>query len=61
MTIEGEDKKIAETIIENSESKNFEILTMDSMQSVTAEDVKSGITYLSIMETNLEVLKEALK
>ena len=60
MTIEGEDKKIAETIIENSESKNFEILTMDSMQSVTAEDVKSGITYLSIMEDNLSVLKKAL-
>ena len=55
--IEGSDKKIAETIIENSNAKN--ILTLDSMQAVTAAD--SGVTYLSIMEKNLKVLKEALK
>ena len=33
---------------------------MDSMQSITADDVKNGITYLSVMEQNLGVLKEAL-
>jgi zinc transport system substrate-binding protein len=31
------------------------------MQSVTANEVKNGMTYLSIMENNLNVLKEALK
>ena len=33
---------------------------MDSMQSTTSKDVTSGTTYLSVMEKNLAVLKEAL-
>ena len=37
------------------------ILTMDSMQSSTAADVEAGETYLSVMEKNLEVLREALQ
>ena len=61
MTIDGSDKKIAETIKENTSSKDQEILTIDSMQSTTAEDISKGATYLSIMEGNLEVLKQALK
>jgi zinc transport system substrate-binding protein len=31
------------------------------MQSVTAKDVRGGTTYLSIMEKNLSVLKDALR
>ena len=61
MTIEGTNHKIAETIIENTSDKNQNILVMDSMQSVTSKGVEEGITYISIMESNLEVLKEALK
>ena len=61
MTIEGTDHRIAETIIQNTQSKDQKVLTLDSMQSVTAADVKKGTTYLGIMESNLEVLKEALK
>ncbi len=61
MTIEKSDQKIAKTIIKNTKSKDRNILTLDSMQSVTSDDVKNGTTYLSIMESNLEVLKEALK
>lgn len=61
MTIEGTNHSIAETIIENTSDKNQNILVMDSMQSVTSKGVEEGITYLSIMESNLEVLKEALK
>lgn len=61
MTIEKSDQKIAKTIIENTKSKDRNILTLDSMQSVTSDDVKNGTTYLFIMESNLEVLKEALK
>ena len=60
MTIEGSDKKIAETIISNTQTKDQQILTMDSLQSVTSEDVANGTTYLSVMESNLGVLKEAL-
>ncbi len=61
MTIEGTDHRIAETIVQNTDSKDQQILTMDSMQSTTAQDVAGGATYLTIMEKNLEVLKEALK
>ena len=60
MTIEGSDHRIAETIISNTNTQDQQILTLDSMQSVTAEDVASGITYLSIMEENLEILRQAL-
>lgn len=61
MTIEKSDQKIAKTIIENTKDKNQNILTLDSMQSTTSEDVKNGATYFSIMESNLNVLKEALQ
>ena len=60
MTIEGSDHGIAQTIIENTSSANAEILTLDSMQSVTSDDISSGVTYLSAMENNLEVLSQAL-
>ena len=60
LTIEGKSHKIAETIVENTAEKNQKILTMDSMQSMTSEDVANGTTYLSVMEQNLSMLKEAL-
>lgn len=61
MTIEKSDQKISKAIIENTKDKNQKILTLDSMQSATSDDVKAGTTYLSVMEDNLEVLKEALQ
>jgi len=59
--IEGSDHKIAETIKNSTASKDQEIVEMDSMQSVTSSDIKNGVTYLSIMEKNLDALKRALK
>ena len=61
MTIEGPNKKIAETIIQNTKDKNQDILTLNSMQSTTEQDIESGETYLGIMQQNLEVLKKALQ
>ena len=60
LTIEGAQHKIAETIVQNTTAKNQKVLTMDSMQSTTSKDVANGTTYLSVMEQNLSVLKEAL-
>ena len=60
LTIEGKNHKIAETIVQNTAGKNQKILTMDSMQSTTSQDVARGRTYLSLMAKNLDVLKEAL-
>ena len=58
---ESADQTIANTIISNTKEKQQQILVLDSMQSVTASDLINGTTYLSIMESNLNVLKEALK
>ena len=60
-TIENSDQKIAETIISNSNSKDAQILTMDSMQTTTSADVENGVTYLGVMESNLKALSEGLK
>ena len=61
ITIEKSDGKIANAIIENTKNKNQKVLVLDSMQATNAEDIKNGATYLSIMKTNLDSLKEALK
>jgi zinc transport system substrate-binding protein len=62
LTIEGSDTKIARTVLEASKnSKGAEILTLNSMQSVTDEQINAGMDYLSIMRSNLEILKKALK
>ncbi len=61
MTIEGTDHRIAETIVQSTKGKDQQILSLDSMQGTTSEDAAGGSTYLSVMESNLEVLKEALK
>lgn len=55
--IDGSDGSIARTVVEATESKTAEILTLNSMQSALGEED----TYLSVMEENLEVLKQALK
>lgn len=60
MTIEGTNHKIAETIIQNSNNKNREILTLNSIQSINTKDIENGIDYLSIMQNNLDILKKAL-
>ena len=60
LQIESADGSIARTVVENTKDKDQQILTMDSMQSTTAQDVAAGAAYLAIMEQNLDVLKSAL-
>ena len=60
LTIEGDNHRIAETIVGNTQAKDAKVLAMDSLQGTTGEDVKNGATYLGAMEANLEVLKQAL-
>ena len=38
----------------------YAILSMNSMQSCTMKDVSEGVTYLSVMESNLDALQQAL-
>ena len=58
LKIESSDGNIAHTIKQNTNNKNQQILTLDSMQSTTLKD---GATYLSILQTNLVTLKETVK
>lgn len=60
LVIESSNNKLANTIISNTSDKNYKILTMDSLQSVDENKLKSGYSYLSAMRNNLEVLKEAI-
>ena len=61
ITIEGSDKKIAQTVIQNTESKNQDIVSLDSLQSVGKKEIEDGVTYLMVMEKNLSVLKRVLQ
>lgn len=60
LTIENGDQKVAKTILNNTKSKNQQILVMDSIQSVSQEAINGGKTYLGAMEENLKTLKTAL-
>ena len=59
LAIENSDHRVAETIAQNA-GNGAVVLTLDSMQGVTSKDAAAGTTYLSIMESNLEILKQAL-
>lgn len=60
LTIEKSDDRIAQTVIDNTKTKDQKILELNSMQSITSDEIADGVTYLSVMEDNLGVLKEAL-
>lgn len=60
LVIENSDQKLAQTIINSTKERNQEILVMNSLQSVNSEDMDAGVSYLSIMEENLDVLKAVL-
>ena len=59
--LEGSKTDFAQTVIRNSERKDARILTLNSMQAAGQREADAGITYLSIMEDNLQVLKTALQ
>ena len=60
LTIEGNDHRIAETIIQNTKNKDQDIAELNSLQSVTGEQADQGVTYYGVMKDNLDVLKAAL-
>lgn len=61
LTIENSNDKIANTIIQNTQSRDQQIRMLNSMQTVTSQDIASGTTYFSVMEENLHVLSAALQ
>lgn len=60
LVIENSDEKIAKTILNNTQNPNRPILVLNSLQSVGKKDLEEGVSYLSVMEENYEVLEVAL-
>lgn len=61
-TIDGSRSKVALAVRNASKnSKSVPVLQLNSMQSVTDEQIRSGVDYMSIMKSNLETLKKGLK
>lgn len=60
LVIENSDQTIAQTVIQNTKTKDQTILVMDSLQSTTDAEVAEGKSYLGTMEQNLVVLTTAL-
>ena len=61
-TIDGSRSNVARAVLNASKnSKSVPVLQLNSMQSVTDEQIRSGVDYMSIMKSNLETLKKGLK
>jgi len=60
LIIDGSSDSIAKTVVETSSNKDCKILSVNSLQSVTQNDIENGVTYLSVMTKNLEIFKEVL-
>ncbi|MDR0248182.1 MAG: metal ABC transporter substrate-binding protein [Oscillospiraceae bacterium] len=58
---ESSDKSVAAAVRNETAKKDKAIIVLDSMQSVSQNDISRGTSYLSVMESNLGALKEALK
>ncbi len=61
LILEGSNQSVAETVIADSTQKGAAVEVINSCQSVTAQDIQSGASYLDIMRSNLNALKRALQ
>lgn len=65
LIIEGSDGSIARSVIQTAKDKGYtvqvETKVLDSLQASTLNEYSAGRTYLAVMESNLNVLKAALK
>lgn len=59
LVTEGSDGRLAQTVAQNAGNAAMPVLTLNSMQSVSAEQAKQ-LDYLSVMTENLAVLQQAL-
>ena len=61
LSLDGSDGRIAKAVLNASRDAARPVLVLDAMQTVSKAMVEEGVTYLGIMEKNLDVLKTALK
>ncbi len=60
VVLKNSDTRLAETVLENCADPERGIVVMDSMQNVRIRGESAPPAYLSVMETNLQALTEAL-
>lgn len=59
--IDNSDGKVAKTVTESTKNKNQQIISLNSMQAVTAAGIKNGASYTGIMTDNYEKIAQAVK
>ncbi len=60
LIIDNSSNNIAQAVIQSSNNKHADVLSLNSLQTVTTKQLSEGITYLSVMKKNLETLEKAL-
>ncbi len=60
MTIDKGYTSIDEAVISNCKTSGIKTLSLNSLQSVSNDEINSGLSYLSTMEDNLSIIKESL-
>lgn len=57
---EGSDVALARTVISSSSVEGGRVLVMNSLQAMSEREIAKGVSYLSVMEENLGVMRIAL-
>ena len=60
MTLDNGISNIAKAVISNSKTKDIKTLSLNSLQSVSYDEIAAGLSYLSAMEDNFKIIKESL-
>lgn len=60
LVLENSDESIARAVIEQSGKSDCRILCMNSMQSVSREEIDSGMNYYDVMTENIDAVYKAL-
>lgn len=60
-TLENSNKDIANAVINNSGKKGVQAAELNSLQSVSKDDISGGESYLSLMQKNYDVLAGVMK
>lgn len=59
--IDNSDGRVAKTVTESTKNKNQQIISLNSMQAVTAADIKNGASYTGIMTDNYGKISQAVR
>ena len=61
LILENGSTALADTVIQTAGASNVAVLRLNSLQSIPADQIRAGADYISLMRSNLDVLKRALQ